>query len=65
LSEKAKSNLGAPSKLSAKPRIPHRINFSNQSQPSNTFSIQQRKIKQVRNKRRQENNSFNIISAGK
>ncbi|GBB97117.1 hypothetical protein RclHR1_02920002 [Rhizophagus clarus] len=61
LNEKTKSNLGAPPKLFAKPRLSHKINLPNQSQSGNTFSIQQRKTKQIQNlKRKREDNLSSI-----
>ncbi|GBB95873.1 hypothetical protein RclHR1_26300001 [Rhizophagus clarus] len=39
LNEKTKSNLGAPPKLSAKPRLSHKINLPNQSQSGNIINI--------------------------
>ncbi|CAB4392944.1 unnamed protein product [Rhizophagus irregularis] len=63
LSERTKSNLGAPPKLSAKPRSSHRINLlTNQSQSGNTFSIQQRKTKQIRNLKRKRDDNLSSIS---
>ncbi|CAB4495143.1 unnamed protein product [Rhizophagus irregularis] len=63
LSERTKSNLGAPPKLSAKPRSSHRINLlPNQSQSGNTFSIQQRKTKQIRNLKRKREDNLSSIS---
>ncbi|EXX61692.1 hypothetical protein RirG_168820 [Rhizophagus irregularis DAOM 197198w] len=66
LSERTKSNLGAPPKLSAKPQSSHRINLlPNQSQSGNTFSIQQRKTKQIRNLKRKREDNLSSISTGK
>ncbi|GBC49009.2 hypothetical protein GLOIN_2v1542684 [Rhizophagus irregularis DAOM 181602=DAOM 197198] len=62
LSERTKSNLGAPPKLSAKPRSSHRINLPNQSQSGNTFSIQQRKTKQIQNLKRKREDNLSSIS---
>ncbi|UZO08417.1 uncharacterized protein OCT59_028672 [Rhizophagus irregularis] len=63
LSERTKSNLGAPPKLSAKPQSSHRINLlPNQSQSGNTFSIQQRKTKQIRNLKRKREDNLSSIS---
>lgn len=61
LSERAKSNLGAPSKLSAKPRLSHGINLPNQLQSGDTFSVQQRKTKRIRNFKRERSSVNDLI----
>ncbi|CAG8712794.1 3076_t:CDS:2, partial [Funneliformis mosseae] len=56
LNDKSRSKIGAPPKLSSKPRKPNRFN-PYKKLSSDTFSIQQRKIKRTHNIK-QNYNSF-------
>ncbi|CAG8724760.1 16547_t:CDS:2, partial [Funneliformis mosseae] len=58
LNDKSRSKIGTPSKLSSKPRKPNRFNLYKKLS-SDTFSIQQRKIKRIHNIK-QNYNSFDV-----